>query len=129
MIQVCFGTTGRVTDSLRAAKRAGDVLLTSCSVRMNRGVKDCLRFPRDYIRPNRMKSIDVTTQAPSLDELLSVARAQAGVLLIKSGEAVAQIVPITKKPAARTSPLHPGAWHVAEDFDAPLSEDFLLGGG
>jgi hypothetical protein len=28
--------------------------------------------------------------------------------------------------APRVSPLHPGAWEVAEDFDQPVSEEFLL---
>jgi hypothetical protein len=31
------------------------------------------------------------------------------------------------KPRQRVAPLHPGAWEVREDFDEPLTEEFLLG--
>jgi antitoxin (DNA-binding transcriptional repressor) of toxin-antitoxin stability system len=74
-----------------------------------------------------MKTIDLTSQAPSLEELLVLARTQAGVLLTKRGQPVAQVLPMPDKPHRRVAPLHPGAWEVREDFDEPLTEDFLLG--
>jgi antitoxin (DNA-binding transcriptional repressor) of toxin-antitoxin stability system len=74
-----------------------------------------------------MKTIDLGSHSPTLDELLALAHAQAGVLLTKQGQAVAQVLPVRSKPTHRVTPLHPGAWSVREDFDEPLTEDFLLG--
>jgi antitoxin (DNA-binding transcriptional repressor) of toxin-antitoxin stability system len=74
-----------------------------------------------------MKTIDLTSQAPSLEELLALARTQAGILLTRRGQPVAQVLPMPDKPRQRVAPLHPGAWEVREDFDEPLTEDFLLG--
>jgi antitoxin (DNA-binding transcriptional repressor) of toxin-antitoxin stability system len=74
-----------------------------------------------------MKTIDLTSQVPSLDELLALARTQSGVLLTKRGQPVAQVLPMPDKPRQRVAPLHPGAWEVREDFDEPLTEEFLLG--
>jgi antitoxin (DNA-binding transcriptional repressor) of toxin-antitoxin stability system len=74
-----------------------------------------------------MKTIDLTTQEPSLEELLALARTQAGILLTKGGRPVAQVLPMPDKPCQRVAPLHPGAWDVREDFDEPLTEEFLLG--
>jgi antitoxin (DNA-binding transcriptional repressor) of toxin-antitoxin stability system len=74
-----------------------------------------------------MKTIDLGSHAPSLDELLALAHSQAGVMLTKEGQPVAQVLPMPAKPARRVTPLHPGAWSVRDDFDEPLTEDFLLG--
>ncbi len=74
-----------------------------------------------------MKTIDLGSHSPSLDELLALAHAQAGVMLTKQGHPVAQVLPMREKPAYRVTPLHPGAWTVRDDFDEPLNEDFLLG--
>lgn len=74
-----------------------------------------------------MKTIDLGSQPPSLDELLALAHAQAGIVLTKQGQPVAQVMPMQEKPTSRITPLHPGTWTVREDFDAPLTEDFLLG--
>jgi antitoxin (DNA-binding transcriptional repressor) of toxin-antitoxin stability system len=74
-----------------------------------------------------MKTIDLTSQVPSIEELLTLARAQAGVLLTKRGQPVAQVLPMPEMPRQRVAPLHPGAWEVREDFDEPLAEEFLMG--
>lgn len=74
-----------------------------------------------------MKTIELTNQVPALEELLALARTQAGILLTKRGQPVAQVLPMPAKPRQRVAPLHPGAWDVREDFDAPLTEEFLLG--
>ena len=73
-----------------------------------------------------MKTIDLTDQA-QFEELLALARTQAGILLTKHGQPVAQVLPMPAKPRQRVAPLHPGAWEVREDFDEPLTEEFLLG--
>ena len=74
-----------------------------------------------------MKTIDLGSQALSLDEVLSMAHAQSGVVLMKQGQPVAQVLPMREKSGQRVAPLHPGAWSVREDFDEPLTEEFLLG--
>ena len=74
-----------------------------------------------------MKTIDLGSHSPTLDELLALAHTQAGVVLTKQGQPVAQVLPMPKKVARRIAPLHPGVWTVRDDFDEPLSEDFLLG--
>ena len=73
-----------------------------------------------------MKTIDLGSQSPSLEELLALAHSQAGVLLTKQGQPVAQVLPMHEKATRRVTPLHPGTWSVREDFDEPLAEDFLL---
>ena len=74
-----------------------------------------------------MKTIDLSTQTPTIEEILAMARTQAGILLARNGEALAQVLPIGGKAKQRKAPLHPGAWDVREDFDELLSEEFLLG--
>ena len=74
-----------------------------------------------------MQTIELTSQAPSLEELLVLARTQAGILLTERGQPVAQVLPVPGKPRQRVAPLHPGAWEVREDIDEPLTEEFLLG--
>jgi antitoxin (DNA-binding transcriptional repressor) of toxin-antitoxin stability system len=72
-----------------------------------------------------MKTIEVT-DTTSLGDLVELARTEAGIMLTKSGEPVAQVIPIQGKPKQRISPLHPGAWDVSEDFDEPLPDEFWL---
>lgn len=74
-----------------------------------------------------MKTIDVTGQELSLEELIALVRTQTGILLTQQGQPVAHILPVPEKPGQRIAPLHPGAWQVQQDFDAPVTEEFLLG--
>lgn len=74
-----------------------------------------------------MKTIELTGPVPSLEELLALARTQAGILLTQRGHPVAQVLPLPDKPRQRVAPLHPGAWGVREDFDESLTEEILLG--
>jgi len=75
----------------------------------------------------RMKTIDVQTQATSLADLVEVARREAGVMLVKSGQPVAQVLPMPEAVSRRIAPLHPGAVEASADFDAPLPDEFWLG--
>ena len=74
-----------------------------------------------------MKSIDVQTQTGSLADLVELAKREAGVVVLKFGQPVAQILPLPALAAPRVAPLHPGAMEVSEDFDAPLPDEFWLG--
>ena len=73
-----------------------------------------------------MKTIELI-DAPSVEDLLELARKESGVVLTKSGQPVAQVIPMPEKPKQRIAPLHPGAWEVSEDFDEPLPDEFWLG--
>lgn len=74
-----------------------------------------------------MKTIEVMTSTTSLGDLVDLARTEAGVMLTKSGQPVAQVVPMPEKSKRRIAPLHPGAWEVRADFDEPLPDEFWLG--
>jgi len=74
-----------------------------------------------------MTSIDLSKETPTVEELLILAQKNADVLLTRRGRPLARLVVLPEKPAQRVAPLHPGAWEVSPDFDAPLTEDFLLG--
>ena len=74
-----------------------------------------------------MKTIDVQTQTGSLADLVELAKREAGLMFLQSGQPVAQMLPLPQPAAPRIAPLHPGAMEAGEDFDAPLPEDFWLG--
>lgn len=74
-----------------------------------------------------MKTIDVQTQTGSLADLVELAKREEGLMLLQSGQPVAQMLPLPQVAAPRIAPLHPGAMEAGEDFDAPLPEDFWLG--
>ena len=76
-----------------------------------------------------MTRIDLSAQKPSLEELLALAKREAGLVLTKGDRPVARLVPFPEQPAKRVAPLHPGAWELRQDFDQHHSEDFLLGQG
>jgi antitoxin (DNA-binding transcriptional repressor) of toxin-antitoxin stability system len=76
-----------------------------------------------------MKTLDVATQPTSLADLVALATREAGVVLLQSGQPVAQVLPMPRPgtATARIAPLHPGAMETSEDFDAPLPDEFWLG--
>ena len=74
-----------------------------------------------------MKTIELLTVNPSVEELLELARKESGLRLTTSGKSIAEIIPMIEQPRKRTAPLHPGAWDVREDFDQPLPEGFWMG--
>lgn len=74
-----------------------------------------------------MKTMEMLTHPPSLEDVVQAAAKEAGVMLTKSGQPVAQVIPIPQPVARRTAPLHPGVWEVREGFDEPLPDEFWLG--
>ena len=74
-----------------------------------------------------MKTIELTPPLPSVEDLLDLAKKEAGLTLIKLGQPVAQVLPLPEKPKQRIAPLHPGAWEVSPDFVEPLPDEFWLG--
>jgi antitoxin (DNA-binding transcriptional repressor) of toxin-antitoxin stability system len=74
-----------------------------------------------------MKTIELLNPPPSLEAVLALAVKEAGVVLTKSGQPVAHVIPIAQPATKRIAPLHPGAIEAREDFDAPLPNEFWLG--
>lgn len=74
-----------------------------------------------------MKTIDVMTQTGTFADLVDLARQEAGLVLVKSGQPVAQLIPMPDPTRQRIAPLHPDAMQVAADFDAALPDEFWLG--
>ncbi len=73
-----------------------------------------------------MKTIELN-EAPSVEDLLALAKKESGLVLTKFGQPVAQLISMPEKPKHRIAPLHPGAWEVSEDFDEPLPDEFWVG--
>ena len=74
-----------------------------------------------------MKTIELISPFPSVEDLLEMAKKEAGLTLTKAGQPVAQVLPLPEKSKQRLAPLHPGAIEMSEDFDAPLPDEFWLG--
>jgi antitoxin (DNA-binding transcriptional repressor) of toxin-antitoxin stability system len=74
-----------------------------------------------------MKTLELMIQPPSLEAVLELAAQEAGVVLTKSGQPVAQVIPLAQPAKQRIAPLHPGAMETSDDFDAPLPDEFWLG--
>ena len=74
-----------------------------------------------------MKTIELLNQPPSLEVVLALAVKEAGVVLTKSGQPVAQVIPMAQPAKQRIAPLHPGAIEASDDFDSPLPDEFWLG--
>lgn len=69
------------------------------------------------------KTIDIRSERPDLENLLSLIAGGTEVVLIDGDTPVARLVPIGKRVAG----LHAGAIWTSEDFDEPLPEDFWTG--
>lgn len=69
------------------------------------------------------KTIDIRSERPDLDNLLSIIAEGTEVLLTDGDIPVARLVPIGKRVAG----LHAGAIWTSDDFDEPLPEEFWTG--
>lgn len=69
------------------------------------------------------KTIDVRSERPDLENLLSLIAEGAEVILTDGDTPLARLVPIGKRVAG----LHAGAIWTSEDFDEPLPEEFWTG--
>lgn len=72
------------------------------------------------------KSVDVHEAQRNLPALVALAMSGSEVILTEGSKPVARLVPLAHKPR-RVAGLHAGAASMAEDFDAPLPEEFWLG--
>jgi prevent-host-death family protein len=68
-------------------------------------------------------TVEVRELATRLGELVELATSGAEIIVTEAGVPRARLIPLDQsKP--RVLGLHPGAMKMAEDFDAPLPEEF-----
>ena len=72
--------------------------------------------------------IEVRELPVRLSEMLSLAAAGTEVIVTDGSVPRARLVPLSAPGQARVPGLHPGAMQAADDFDAPLPEEFWTGG-
>lgn len=70
------------------------------------------------------KTVDVQEPQTSLQDLLSLVREGAEVVLTEGTTPVARVVPIAALSKTRVAGLHSGKIWTSEDFDEPLPEEY-----
>lgn len=74
-----------------------------------------------------MKTIDITDEKITLQELLSIVESGTEITLISGEKPVARLLPVITPNTDANTPrifnLHPGAFEVSDDFDDELSLD------
>jgi prevent-host-death family protein len=76
-----------------------------------------------------MKSVNIHDAKTNLSALIAAVEAGEEIIISRANKPVAKLVTVEKKPAKRIPGLHKGDFFMAEDFDAPLPEEFWLGNG
>ncbi len=75
-----------------------------------------------------VKKIDIKKQPFNLQELLSLLNQHTEIILTEGSIPQARLVALPTKPnKLRVPGLHPQAFRLSEDFDAPLPDKFWLG--
>jgi prevent-host-death family protein len=74
-----------------------------------------------------MSQIEVDAAAKDLSGLIERARSGEEVVIVRGGEEVAKLVPVSASAGLSLRPLGlaEGKWNVPDDFDAPLPDDVL----
>jgi antitoxin (DNA-binding transcriptional repressor) of toxin-antitoxin stability system len=72
-------------------------------------------------------TIEIADAATRMPELLSLVAAGNEVILTVNQVPRAKLVPVNASSKARVPDLHPGAATMADDFDAPLPDEFWGG--
>jgi prevent-host-death family protein len=72
-----------------------------------------------------MSQVNVHDAKTNLSRLLLRVAAGEEVIIARAGKPVARLVPYEEAPSRRVLGQDAGHVHIAEDFDAPLAEDFL----
>ncbi len=70
------------------------------------------------------KTVDIREAQTTLQDLLSLVRAGAEIVLTEGTTPLARLVPLSVSTTPRTPGLHSGAMRTSEDFDDPLPEGF-----
>jgi antitoxin (DNA-binding transcriptional repressor) of toxin-antitoxin stability system len=70
------------------------------------------------------KIVDVRETQTNLQDLLSLVREGAEIVLTEGATPLARLAPIVAPATPRVAGLHAGAIWTSEDFDEPLPEEF-----
>jgi len=73
------------------------------------------------------KKIDVQEAQTNLQDLLSLVREGAEIVLTEGTTPFARVLPIAVSDMPRLAGLHAGAMWTTDDFDEPLPENFWTG--
>lgn len=73
------------------------------------------------------KTVDIRESQTNLQDLLSLVREGAEIVLTDGATPLARLLPIPVSATPRTPGLHSGAIWTSEDFDDPLPEGFWTG--
>lgn len=71
------------------------------------------------------ESVSLYEAKTHLSSLVERAASGDEIVITKSGKPRARLVPLEDTRALRTPGRGKGAWHVSDDFDAPLPDDLL----
>ena len=72
-------------------------------------------------------TLDIRALRLSLDDVLTLVRKGAAVLLTEGSVPLARLIPLAPPETGRIPALHSGSMEAADEFDAPLPDDFWLG--
>jgi len=75
--------------------------------------------------PKKMLTVNTHEAKTHLSRLLARVANGEEIIIARSGTAIAKLVPIKQKTRKRVPGLDQGKAWIAEDFDAPLPEEFL----
>jgi antitoxin (DNA-binding transcriptional repressor) of toxin-antitoxin stability system len=72
-------------------------------------------------------TIDIRDLPARLDEAVRLASQGQEILISEEGHPRAKLIPLERAQGARVPGLHKGMVDIADDFDAPLPDEFWLG--
>lgn len=76
-----------------------------------------------------MKTVNIHEAKTKLSALIAAVEAGEEVVIARASKPVARLVAVEPKPVQRVPGLHKGEFYMADDFDAPLPDEFWLGNG
>jgi prevent-host-death family protein len=76
-----------------------------------------------------MKTVNIHEAKTNLSALIAAVEAGEEVVIARANKPVVRLVAMETKPVQRIPGLHKGEFYMADDFDAPLPDEFWLGNG
>jgi prevent-host-death family protein len=76
-----------------------------------------------------MKTVNIHEAKTNLSALIAAVEAGEEVVIARANKPVVKLVAMEPKPVQRIPGLHKGEFYMADDFDAPLPDEFWLGNG
>lgn len=78
-----------------------------------------------------MRAVNIHEAKPHLSELLALALEGEEIIIAKANKLMVKLAPLEQPKKSRVMGLHKGEGEggIADDFDAPLPDEFWLGNG